>query len=362
MTDLSGFALLIGASTWLLTFALHSVVAHAAALAGGRTLVRSPRVRSAVYRAALVIPLLTATAQSAGIRPFAALAEINVPALVRSRTTLANERVFIRKQTFRVDGSTAKVSSFATDSIALNIARAATALAAVAALLGLVRLLHRHVAFRRRLGERVPVPGHSTPSGDRYHVTASATIGAPVALGAREICVPQLAFASLSADERASVLAHEAAHLARHDPLWFALADGLVALFPWQPLARLLVTQDRRDAEFCCDDAVVETTGDGRPLVRSLAAFAATFDPAETEFAASCGGSPLEERARRLLGPASAGAGRASAWVIALALALLVGVVSIAPAISTRSRPETLPREGRHRVIIHEIDSTLTLR
>ena len=135
------------------------------------------------------------------------------------------------------------------------------------------------------------------------------------------------------------------AHLARRDPIWFAVADAMVAAFPWLPLARPLVRRLRRDAEFCCDDAVA-TAGARLALVRSLAVFGAAFDPAETALAASCGGSPLEERARRILAPRiPVGRWHALGFGVAL-LAVLATVAGAAPVVSTRTTTVGRPPAG----------------
>jgi len=359
MKSLGDYQLFIAGSTWLLTYAMHSVVAHAAALLSGRFIVTGPRLRSTLYRVALLLPLLTATAVTAGFRPFAPIAEINVAELARHRGGSVAAEVLVQQRVFRRVGVAPRIESFATDSYALYVALIALIAATIAALVGVLRQGQRYFAFRTRLGSRTNLAGGVGLRGARYQLTASPTIGAPVALGLREICVPCEAFDQLTADEQRSVLAHEVAHLARRDPVWFAISDALVALFPWQPLARLLARDARRAAEFCCDDAVVEAVGHGRALVRSLAAFAAGFDPAETAFAASCGGSPLEERARRLLASKCGEHRNGTAWAAALALVLLVAIVSVAPAISTRSRPEQFQHDrGMRRMMIEEVDTT----
>jgi len=352
---LGAYQLLIASSTWLLTYALHSLVACGAALAVGRLMIRSPRFRNALYRAALVLPLVTATIVTLGVRPVTPITEINVADLARRQSPTGPSEVFVKQRVERRGGAAPRIEAFATDSIALKIAFGATAIALLTALLGLLRLVHRYYAFRARLGERRDVAFRGRASAT-YRLTVSPTLGAPVALGFGEICVPD-SFQGLGPDEQESVLAHEAAHLARRDPFWFALSDAIVALFPWQPLVRFLCREARRTAEFCCDDVVMERVGHGRALVRSLATFAAGMDPAETAFAASCGGSPLEERARRLLGPRT-GLRRTGRWALGLALLGLAAIVSAAPAVSTRSKPERLQPHGpMRRILIEEVNT-----
>lgn len=56
-----------------------------------------------------------------------------------------------------------------------------------------------------------------------------------------------------------TVLAHEIAHVARHDWLFQAMAEGLRALLWWNPLAWLACRALRHDSELACDDAVLRT-------------------------------------------------------------------------------------------------------
>jgi len=54
-----------------------------------------------------------------------------------------------------------------------------------------------------------------------------------------------------------TVLAHEIAHVARHDWLLQSVAEVMRALLWWNPLAWLACRALRHDSEFACDDAVL---------------------------------------------------------------------------------------------------------
>ncbi len=336
MNDLLGFRVLVAASTWLLTCVVHGVVAQGLALIAAPALVRAPRLRGMVWKAALLLPIVTATVATLGWRPVVNAADVNIPELLRSHAPATRERVWLVERGVRQSGGITRSDSFATTSRAVNLAALIVALAIALAATTSVRLVWRRRALRRRIGERVEIRAHAGELACGVRLTASATIGAPVALHGREICVPAAMFEQLAPEERRSILAHEAAHLERHDPFWFALADLGVALLPWQPFARLVVRAMRRDAEFCCDDVVVATLGDGRPLARSLAAFAASFDPAETAMAASSCGSPLEMRVRRILGPMPRPARRVAALAAIGLVVATAGIAVAMPVVSTR--------------------------
>ncbi|HEX8245611.1 MAG TPA: M56 family metallopeptidase, partial [Longimicrobium sp.] len=134
----------------------------------------------------------------------------------------------------------------------------------------------RAVLGRRRAVTEPAVRGAFEPiaRGMRLRgvrLTASARVATPVALGRREICLPERALAELPADEQRGVLAHEAAHLARRDPAWLLLAATLEALFFFQPLNRLARRRLQAEAEYLADDLAAAHLGSGLPLARSLA-------------------------------------------------------------------------------------------
>jgi Zn-dependent protease with chaperone function len=88
------------------------------------------------------------------------------------------------------------------------------------------------------------------------------------------------ALALLSDAERAAVIAHEAHHAQRRDPLRLlvmrALADGMFFL----PALQRLAVRYSALAELAADDAAVRTTRDSRALASALLAFDELADPA----------------------------------------------------------------------------------
>ena len=68
----------------------------------------------------------------------------------------------------------------------------------------------------------------------------------------------------------ASLLAHEAAHIVRHDTIIALLQEINAALFWWNPLLRAVNHQIRRLRERLCDDVVVMQYGDGIALAESI--------------------------------------------------------------------------------------------
>ncbi|MVN89458.1 M48 family metalloprotease [Deinococcus sp. HMF7620] len=96
-----------------------------------------------------------------------------------------------------------------------------------------------------------------------------ADIAVPCALGRRTILLPPNIIERLSPRELTAVLAHEYAHLRRHDPLW-TLGLSVLAQVLWlQPLNRWALTAWRRASEECCDHWAARST-EPRALAQAL--------------------------------------------------------------------------------------------
>ncbi len=241
-----------GLLAWGATFLLHSAVL----LIGAGLIVRLCRPRIGIeeilWRTALLAPALTATA-----------------------------RVAVG-MTLHTPGWRAAAAPMA-DVLAAHT-WAATALAgswiawvAVASMLGLLRI----IVERRRLGPRTPgappwadltAAGIAQPGRIRF--TTSPQVRSPVVIGMREVCLPADGWLCLSEAQRRAVLAHEIAHLRRHDPVWRLLESLVCLLLPFQPFARRVWRRLLELAEYACDDVAVRLTGARRPLAEALARLA----------------------------------------------------------------------------------------
>lgn len=109
------------------------------------------------------------------------------------------------------------------------------ALIALYALVSLLRLRHR-------LAEAVPV-------GDQLWMCDAVSTPFLLGLSAPRIYLPS----TLDPQTAASVIAHERAHLARHDPLWKAIGFILLALYWFHPLVWGAYVLLGRDIELACD-------------------------------------------------------------------------------------------------------------
>ena len=185
----------------------------------------------------------------------------------------------------------------------------------------------------------------------RVHLTMARTISSPVALGLSEICVPELALSELGAEQQRSMLAHELAHLARHDSLWLAGASLIERCFFFQPLNRLARRELETTAEYLSDEWATRKTGSAVALAKCLATVAEWIQ-------ASPLGVPvagLAERrsflvsriARLLEGRLPSSPASRRGWAAAAALGVAV-TIAAAPRVSQSSPPVPLsvPERG----------------
>ncbi len=142
------------------------------------------------------------------------------------------------------------------------------------------------------------------------------------------VLVPMASWTGLAPDELRAIIAHELAHVRRHDALVnFLQAIVLTVLFH-HPAAWWLSRCVRDEREFCCDDLAANACGDGTALARGLARLALGLAPPVVVLA-STGGS-IVTRIERLTGAHSARKRRgilASGWALP-ALTLTVAAVA----------------------------------
>ena len=109
-------------------------------------------------------------------------------------------------------------------------------------------------------------------------ILGSPEIASPVTLGARRplILLPSRFFAGASADETASALGHELAHVRRRDYAVNFLCELLVLPVSFHPAVRCLRRRIAETREMACDEAVVESLVRPRAYARSLLSLAAS--------------------------------------------------------------------------------------
>ena len=356
--------LLERAAAWLLAYAIHStLLLGAAAVLTAR--LRDHTWRDTLWRAALVGGILTVSLQAAlghnpaagGWSPAAAVHASAVPAPARpadvapamqnvaaaSPVPGPTARQVVTGRRMGTAGAT--VSADALPPRTIDWRSALLTAWAAGALLLLGRLAVRQASLHRMLGARTPVVDEEVTGALASlcraagvarvpRLTESARCPTPLALGMREICVPSR-FRELPAEERRAALAHELAHVARRDPLWYLAAGIAEAVFFFQPLHRLARRRLRESAEYLSDDWAVRQTGSPLGLARCLVEVATWLKGADPVpqgvLAMAEGGSVLSRRIERLVAQLDPAAPVRPGWRVAAALLLLVPVAALAP-------------------------------
>jgi len=189
----------------------------------------------------------------------------------------------------------------------------------------------------------------------------SALVGVPTVVGWLRpvVLLPASTLTGLTARQLELILAHELAHVRRHDYLVNLVQSAAETLLFYHPAVWWVSNRMRVEREHCCDDLAVGACGSAVHYARALALLEGLCSDAPALAMAANGGS-LFDRIARLVGrapePSRAARGLAAVLaVISLALALAIGSILLdrpAPTIvdvmaSTNlidsSAPETVP-------------------
>lgn len=157
----------------------------------------------------------------------------------------------------------------------------------------------------------------------------SSLVRIPAAIGWWKpvILLPISAVAGLPAEELEALLAHELAHIRRHDYLINLLQTLTETLLFYHPAVWWASNCARRERENCCDDLAVAATGNAQIYARALVELE-TIQAAMPQLAVAASGGLLLRRIERLLPSSLAPGDRSSRWpaaVIALAALFILG-------------------------------------
>jgi uncharacterized protein (TIGR03435 family) len=206
------------------------------------------------------------------------------------------------------------------------------------------------LAVARRIAERLGLPRP-------IHVIDSDAVDTPTVIGWLKpvVLLPVAVLASLSPGQVQAILAHELAHVRRHDFMVNLLQTIAETLLFYHPAVWWLSARIRIEREHCCDDIAVEVCGDpfgyaeALTTIASLARVPSGATPSRSLAVAATGGSLLH-RVRRLLhlpvendrrGPKAPFVIAATVLVIVFAGARLLVVAQAPPPLDD-------PRLARH--------------
>lgn len=163
-------------------------------------------------------------------------------------------------------------------------------------------------------------------------VARSALVESPTVIGWLEplILVPTAALAGLSPHQLAMILAHELAHIRRHDYLVNALQTVIETLLFFHPAVHWVSARARQEREECCDAVAVRFGGDAIAYARALTELEELRGMRATLALAATGGVLLD-RIERLLGQRPSRQ-RGTALASACALATLTALTATVSA------------------------------
>ena len=179
--------------------------------------------------------------------------------------------------------------------------------------------------------------GQALALGRYIDVLESPTVAVPMLIGwiAPVIILPTAALSGLAPAQLEALIAHELAHVRRHDYLVNLLQSMVETLLFFHPAVWWVSRDVRESREHCCDDLVVGLC-DRVVYATALADLAAIVRGPRLALAATDGS--LVSRVRRILGGTDDGRPARQEWMAAAVLALLVvGTVPIAFASARQS-------------------------
>jgi beta-lactamase regulating signal transducer with metallopeptidase domain len=143
------------------------------------------------------------------------------------------------------------------------------------------------------------------------------------------ILAPVGVLCGLAPEQVEALLAHELAHVRRHDYLVNVLQGIAESLLFYHPAVWWISNQIRAEREHCCDDLAVAASGDVLVYARALAELE-SMRPAHFKAALSANDGTLLRRIQRLADPVAAH--RPAGWGVAWSLGalLLLGIAGVA--------------------------------
>jgi beta-lactamase regulating signal transducer with metallopeptidase domain len=196
------------------------------------------------------------------------------------------------------------------------------------------------LAYLRRLRRGVSLPVPPDWEGALQNLKRRIAVSTPVRLSVSRlaqapsvigwlrpvILLPAAALAGLDTSALEAVLAHELAHIRRHDYLVNLLQAVVDTLLFYHPAVWWVSKQIRIERENCCDDVAAEACGDRVIYARALVNLEQSR-AAHTSFALAANGGSLLFRIQRLLRANETDDRRGPSWLSGVAGVVIVALV-----------------------------------
>jgi uncharacterized protein (TIGR03435 family) len=156
------------------------------------------------------------------------------------------------------------------------------------------------------------------------------------------VVLPIAAMSQLNPAHVEAILAHELAHVRRHDYVVNLMQTLAETLLFYHPAVWWLSARIRDEREHCCDDVAVAVCGDRVGYATALAELEA-WRSGEPSLAAAATGGSLLHRVRRILRVDMSDDARMSVWTLALVVAAVVGALGVNLIAQTPATAEANP-------------------
>ncbi len=222
------------------------------------------------------------------------------------------------------------------------------------------RAVHR---LRRRASLPADGAWHAVLSRlcDRLHIRSSVKVlesglvDVPTMIGwLRPVILwPPALLAGLSIDQFEALLAHELAHVRRHDYLVNLLQTAIETLLFYHPAVWWLSRRIRHERECCCDDLAVAACGNRLSYARALATLEEHRSPAR-QLALAADGGHLLTRIHRIVGLPAPRRSSGRHWLLGvilstslIALGLAIGLANFATGDEPAKAPGNSSTPGK---------------
>ena len=245
----------------------------------------------------------------------------------------------------------------------------------VGVLIFLTHLLIGSIAVERlKIASLAPVPDALQSIASRlarqlkvsrsYRLRASPAIAGPIVIGWLRpvILVPLASLASLSVEQIEALLAHELAHIIRHDYLVNTVQAVTESLLFYHPAVWWVSKQIRQEREHCCDDIAVRVSGSPLHFAKALSLLEQQRASASPQLILGANGGNTAMRIKRLLRqkePAITLRGTAI-WLISTGIITIVSVFSLCNLAAAGAGAQSVvpPSQDKAAVLVSAKDHT----
>jgi bla regulator protein blaR1 len=186
-------------------------------------------------------------------------------------------------------------------------------------------------------------------------ILESAAVEVPTVIGWLKplILLPMSTMSALKPEEIEMLLAHELAHIRRHDFFVNLMQTAIETLMFYHPAVWWMSRRIRIEREHCCDDMAIETCGSALRYARALTHLE-ELRAHQAELVLAANGGSLLTRIRRLVSSTDDAASDTSRWGAAAAvLAVVIALLAIPsmPALAKKNIDEKLPSDPPKKVM-----------